>query len=834
MCPDENQLQQWVCGTASDAAQIATHVESCATCQVVVGALQPNPPAPNLHELPPINGVLAGRYRLLALLGEGAMGMVFRAFDSELEREVAIKLVQASTDASTRRTGLEEARSLARLNHPHVVAVYDAFTHGPWDVIAMEYVVGQDLRGWSRTRRARAEIERVLEQVALGLEAAHRAGIIHRDLKPENVLIGHDGRVRVSDFGLSRTHGRLSSGRELVTTPAGTPAYMAPELMKGAPATAASDQWALCLTAIELLTGSRTPDTSLRLMPWARGVLADPAQRWPSLSALVQALARRRRRRQVGLFLALSGVAALVAVALPSLRPAPPAAGCAPLRATVHALRAGEAMKTLEGQLASRTSADARRRALQLVGDHLTRIDLLANDACQGERDLERARLLALRVDCLQRVTDGIDRALKLSVEPGAMAGRLGFQLLHFDPELRCGDERRVRAQAMTAQPKEELTDLEKQTRELKRAFDSGELSTVQQSLEPLLERARREKATRTQLTLLAVRASLRFDSGQTDGAYRDLDDALAIAETDGLDLASLTLATARIAYARTAEEADLWTELARLRARRMGVERIEESSIVETAGHALLGLGFYELAAERFHRSAALLAAQLGEDDLMVGLAQQLEGQALGELGRFEEAQTLLDRSRERINASTAADDEERVDALFARLRLDLLLERTASARTRLEQVRALAKEGDAERLWLVERWLRSLDQQPEAEAAPELDPDSDTARELVVIERLEQLNASAKPAPAEAATGAESSPLQWLATALAARIAARRNEPEAAALAQRVLDAPEGRTGRLARAHALAALGRHQEALALAPVGSRLAKELTKPPAP
>lgn len=828
MCPDENQLLDWVRGTASDAASIAAHVDGCSTCQLVVGALQTKPREPSPDALPSINAVLAGRYKLLAMLGEGAMGVVFRCFDTELQREVALKLVRASADASMRRLGIEEARSLARLNHQHVVAVYDAFTHGPWDAIAMEYVVGQDLRGWSRTPRARGEIERVLEQIALGLEAAHRAGIIHRDLKPENVLIGHDGRVRVSDFGLSRVHARLSPGAELATTPAGTPAYMAPELKKGAPATAASDQWALCLTAIELLTGSRTPDTSLRLMPWSRGVQLDPGQRWPSLTALVEAIARRRRRRQLALFGTLSAIAAVIALVVPYLRPPPAPAGCAPLRAMASGLRADDAMKSLDAQLVSRTSPGSRQRALQTLRDHLTRIDALATEACQSERDVERARLLSLRVDCLQRVTDGIDRVLKLSVAPDAMAGRLGFQLLHFDPDARCGDERRVRAQAMTARPLGELTDLEKQVQELKQAFDSGELSGVQQSLEPMLERARREKATRSELSLLAMRSSLRFDSGETEGAYRDLDDALALAETDGLDLVSLTLATARIAYARSGEEADMWTDVARLRARRIGVERAEESTILESAGHALIGLGLYEQGAERFRRSAALSAAQLGEDDLMVGLAEQLEGEALSELGRFTEAEALLDRSRERISASTRADDEERVDALFARLRLDLLMERTASARTRLEQVRAIAKEGDAERLWLAERWMRSLEGRPEEEEAPELDPESDTVHELLVIERLEQLSGSALPPHAEAGTNAELSPMQWLGSALGARIAARRKEPEAAALAQRVLDAPEGRTGRLARAHALAALGRKTEALALAPPGSRLALAL------
>jgi serine/threonine-protein kinase len=165
-------------------------------------------------------GTSVGRYLLLELLGEGGMGVVYKAYDPELGRPVALKLLQTAEDASLQRDRLlREAQALARLQHPNVIAVHDVGTFGADVFIAMEFVEGQNARQWlgdyhrrpasedpgKAQPRSRREILDVFLAAGQGLAAAHRAGLVHRDFKPDNVMVGEDGRVRVLDFGLART-----------------------------------------------------------------------------------------------------------------------------------------------------------------------------------------------------------------------------------------------------------------------------------------------------------------------------------------------------------------------------------------------------------------------------------------------------------------------------------------------------------------------------------------------------------------------------------------------------------------------------------------------------
>jgi serine/threonine protein kinase len=198
-----------------------------------------------------------GRYRLGRRLGAGGMGMVFEADDLELHRRVALKLLYADPSADleqTRAQLLREARAMAQTNHPNVVAVYDVGRIGEQVFLAMELVEGSTLAAWLRSARPRAEILRVFVMAGRGLEAAHATGLVHRDFKPDNVLIGGDGRARVTDFGLALV-ARASGGpgssagvgasadvRASMTVSTergatvGTPAYMAPEQLRGQPA----------------------------------------------------------------------------------------------------------------------------------------------------------------------------------------------------------------------------------------------------------------------------------------------------------------------------------------------------------------------------------------------------------------------------------------------------------------------------------------------------------------------------------------------------------------------------------------------------------------------
>jgi hypothetical protein len=276
------------------------------------------------------------------------MGVVYAALDTELQRRVAVKLLRGDRDGSLGSEGrerlLREARTLARLSHPNVVTVFDIGLHGAHLFVAMELVEGGSLRAWlARMPRSFEDIVDRMREAGAGLAAAHAAGVVHRDVKPDNILVGDDGRARMTDFGLARS----SDPPRATATPldtrvpdvpltqthalVGTPVYMAPEQFEGARVDERSDQWSFCSTLYEAVAGVRPfaagdlaarasaiahgrivePAAGRRVPGWLRkivlrGLRANPDERWPSVAALVAALARGRGRKRR---LAVAGVA---------------------------------------------------------------------------------------------------------------------------------------------------------------------------------------------------------------------------------------------------------------------------------------------------------------------------------------------------------------------------------------------------------------------------------------------------------------------------------------------------------------------------------------------
>ncbi|MCB9706681.1 MAG: protein kinase [Myxococcales bacterium] len=305
-----------------------------------------------------------GRFTILELVGAGGMGLVYAAYDPELDRKVAVKLVRsdegsAGGEGSDGRSRLlREAQALARVAHPNVVAIHDVGVHEGQVFIAMEYVTGVDLRLWLEERpRSWREILEVYLQAGDGLAAVHEAGLVHRDFKPDNVLVGDDGRARVADFGLvgmshepSRWRPESAPGGELRLTLTGafmgTPPYMSPEQHRGEDVGPASDVFGFCVALHEALHGvrpfaGRTPAAILEEVmaraprrsergaeapAWLRAIVErgldpDPAIRWSSMPALLAALrrdpeVRRRQRLRTAALVALGLVLALVVVAL--------------------------------------------------------------------------------------------------------------------------------------------------------------------------------------------------------------------------------------------------------------------------------------------------------------------------------------------------------------------------------------------------------------------------------------------------------------------------------------------------------------------------------------
>jgi tetratricopeptide (TPR) repeat protein len=312
-------------------------------------------------------GATFGRFMVTGTLGRGGMGEVMAAFDPELDRMVAIKVLHGATGAvAVARARLQrEAKAMARLAHPNTVTVYEVGHFGEQMFIAMELVDGTTLRAWLAERpRPWREILAAYVAAGRGLEAAHAAGLVHRDFKPDNVLIGRDGRPRVGDFGLAHSGQRagadgneLESGFSVDGAVVGTPAYMAPEQWRGGDADARSDQFAFCVALwralhgrapfegtnvaeleAAVLAGRRTPRGERTEVPgWMaavldRGLSIDRAQRWPSMGALLDELERRaraRRMRWIGAGVAVVAAAAAGAIAVAVMQPAR-IAQCAP------------------------------------------------------------------------------------------------------------------------------------------------------------------------------------------------------------------------------------------------------------------------------------------------------------------------------------------------------------------------------------------------------------------------------------------------------------------------------------------------------------------------
>ncbi len=219
-----------------------------------------------------------GRFTVLTMLGEGGMGVVYAAYDLELDRKVAIKLVRETATAGTQghTSMLREAQAMARLSHPNVVQIYEVGEHDQQVFVAMEFVKGRTLTAWlTEAPRTWRDIRDMFVQAGHGLAAAHAEGLVHRDFKPDNVLIGADERARVADFGLAGVEARqrdvlsdsmrMSLSRlqrldELLTVAGavqGTPAYMAPEQHLGGETDARSDLFGFCVALWEALYGER-------------------------------------------------------------------------------------------------------------------------------------------------------------------------------------------------------------------------------------------------------------------------------------------------------------------------------------------------------------------------------------------------------------------------------------------------------------------------------------------------------------------------------------------------------------------------------------------------
>jgi len=380
-----------------------------------------------------------GRYRIDDLLGRGAKGVVFGAHDPELDRRVAIKVLQQGDPAQQARL-VREAQAMARLRHANVVTVYDVGELDGRVFVAMELVGGTTLRAWlAASPRPWRTIVAMFVAAARGLAAVHAAGLVHLDFKPDNVLVGDDGVARVADFGLAlsadapgvaaRPSGALITVAGRI---AGTPAYMAPEQHEGRDAGVAADQFAFGAALWEALCGSRpfagdTMDAlaeakrARRLVAparrpprWtlaiARRALAPaPADRFPSMNAIIDALERGLRRRTWTITGAVAaGVIAATAAITFEASAGDPQLSCRGARAAVAAVWNDAARARLDGAFAASArphAAATRDRVRASLDRYAAGLGDARVAACEAThvRGEQSAAALDRRMACLDR-----------------------------------------------------------------------------------------------------------------------------------------------------------------------------------------------------------------------------------------------------------------------------------------------------------------------------------------------------------------------------------------------------------------------------------------------
>ena len=239
--------------------------------------------------------IIAGRYRLVALLGRGGMGEVYRADDLTLDQPVALKFLPDGVGGDPQKLAQfhNELRTARLVSHKNVVRLYDLGEAQGRRFLTMEYIDGEDLASLLR-RIGRIPQDKAIElarQLCAGIAAAHERGVLHRDLKPANVMIDGEGNVRITDFGIAGSAATAARPATNVATFAGTPQYMAPEQLAGQPASTRSDIYGLGLILFEIFTGRRAIDAKslADLKHWHdTGGLTTPAMLVPDLDPAVE------------------------------------------------------------------------------------------------------------------------------------------------------------------------------------------------------------------------------------------------------------------------------------------------------------------------------------------------------------------------------------------------------------------------------------------------------------------------------------------------------------------------------------------------------------------
>ncbi len=756
-CPEENIFVDFVRGELAkpERARLETHLDGCDACSMVVaemarlfgsdisddalpelepepdfndgradlldtdGAFSPTAVTETSGEILPEpaamlpQGAKLGRYVVIDRVGAGGMGVVYAAYDPELDRKVALKVLRrgilggGSGPGSKQRDRLmREAQAMAKLSHPNVITVHDVGTFEDQVFLAMEFIDGQTLGAWlAETSRTWREILRVFVAAGKGLAAAHAVGLVHRDFKPDNVLLGNDGRVLVTDFGLARPAagqtGSFSSVGEipsqqvltasLTQTGAlvGTPAYMAPEQLSGSRTGAHTDQFSFCVAFYEGLYGKRpfrgksfaelasnvssgiyTPPPRDVVVPRRvrralfRGLSTDPQLRFDTMDALIQALRRDPWRpwRRWGVVVLPAGLFLVGAVAYQRSQ-TPEAHYCDSVEDQLESVwddACRDQVRTAFLATDRAYSGDALAATTRHLDAYAERWVQMQSDACHDQvRGEQPQAVLALRMYCLERRRQGLRTLGDLlseadgAVVEGSVNAALGLPRL--EP---CADLDAL-TQSVPAPPdapelREAVMKIERLVAEARVMREAAKYDESEAMVRRALEQAEQIGYRPVEAEALGLLATTLERQGRYEDAettyHRALSAALAAGHAMVMGEVSIGLVWLTGEPTRPLDEAERWATHGLAALEPLGNVPEAQAQLNHALAVARLNHGKLDEAEQALERVIEIREAAFGKGHHSLGAALATKGQLMAMRGRRDEAVDAFQRARKHV----------------------------------------------------------------------------------------------------------------------------------------------------------------------------------------
>ncbi len=645
-------------------------------------------------------GATIGRYLVIERLGAGGMGVVYAAYDPELDRKVAVKLLRSELAGNPeigRARLIREAQTMAKLSHPNVVAVHDVGTFGEQVFVAMEFVQGRALSTWLGTHdRHWREVLDMFLQTGRGLAAAHAAGIVHRDFKPDNVLLGADDRPRVTDFGLARvgeeckvaaptdsaaTTDKTTIALTVTGTVMGTPAFMAPEQHLGLIADARSDQFAFCVAlwqglykqlpfagetipqlALAVTSGELAPVPQSDVPAWLRGALTrgltvDADARWPTLDALLAELGRDRERVRHRRF-GLAAVLLLILIIGVFAYSATNATGvpCAGADRAALALWNPEREAALQAAFVAVTpeaGAEISTRLSAHIEHYVGELKTRSMDTCLAYQRGERSDSLYDRQRvCLDRRRGEVEALLTVLATPDAEVAAKALSAVEGLRELAgCENQAALLAQVAPPEPATEaaMPPLLLRLDRVRALRLAGRYKEADAEVTPLVFEIRALGYAPLTAESLIERALLSLELARATSAEEDLLAAVNLAEVAGADELRLAGMTALLRALGSIDVlATLEPQALALVERRGELRRKAHALVLLAAGEGYLTSNEkQELASGRLEAAVTLLE-QLG-DGVVAELAEAYNNLAMirSMQDRYGDAHALYQQAR-------------------------------------------------------------------------------------------------------------------------------------------------------------------------------------------